>query len=247
MEPAEPSKGDPKNDKAAELLREAAQRIDHLSASLPTVIEITSLSLVSKLPFKALSFREAALWRCEELARAAHSSFTNDDVVAGIVLTRAFTETVAGIWYLLELVDRQVKAGIEPDLDDKLMRLLLGHKNDADLPEPINVLTLVGRMDKHTPGILEMDNRMSEYAHPNWAGTAFAYSAINREKMVVDLGKASPRRRLHDVVGLNCLNGCLGLLEFAYNKVTELFPAFIAACEAHLASKKGAKDAGAAR
>jgi hypothetical protein len=224
-------------DRVNELLREASQRIDLLTSGLPARIEIVSLSAVSKLPFKALTYREASVWRCEELARSAHASFTTGDIVAGIVLTRAFTETVAGVWYLLELVDRQVDSGIEPDLDDKLMRLLLGHKGQDDFPEAINVLTLVGRMDKHTPGILGTYDSMSEYSHPNWAGTAFAYSFIDQENMVVDLGRSSPRRRSHDIAGLNCLNGCLGLLEFAYNKLADLFPPFIVACEADLAGK----------
>jgi hypothetical protein len=227
-------------DKAKELLGEAAARIDLLTAGLPARIEIASLSLLSKLPFKALSYRESALWRCEELARSAHASFASGDVVAGIVLTRAFTETVAGIWYLLELVSRQLDNGIESDLDDKLMRLLLGHKGEDGFPEAVNVLTLVGRMDKQVPGVLRTYNSMSEYAHPNWSGTAFAYSAIDRDKMVVDLGRSSPRRRAHDVVGLSCLTASLALLEFAYNKLAEVFPSFIAACETDLAAQNKA-------
>lgn len=221
-------------DKVNDLLRQASERVEIISGSLPKRVEIASLSLVSKLPFKALTYREAAIWRCEELARSALANFTNGDIVAGLVLTRALAETVAGVWYLFELVDRQIQDGIQDDLNEKLMRLLLGHKGDDDFPEAINVLTLIARMDKRTPGILSTYNSISEYAHPNWAGTAFAYSAIDRENMVVDLGRSSPRRRSHKIVGLSCLNGCLGLLEFAYNKLSELFPPFVAACDAHL-------------
>lgn len=224
-------------DKSKELLLEAGHRIDLLSENLPTRIDAASLSLVSKLPLKALTYREASLWRCEELARSAYVSFAQGDVVAGIVLTRAFTETVSGVWYLMELVDRQVESGVEPDLDDRLMRLLLGHRNRDDFPDAINVVTCLTRMDKRIPGILQAYATMSEYAHPNWSGTAFAYSSLDRENMVTELGRDSARTRSHDVTGLNCLNGGLGLLEFAYNKLSELFAPFIVACEKNLATK----------
>lgn len=224
-------------DRATELLAEAGQRIALLTENLPRQVDAASLSLVSKLPLKALTYREAALHRCEELARSAHESFIKGNNISGIVLTRAFTETVAGVWYLLELVDRQLEVGVESDLDEKLMKLLMGHKNQENFPQAINVLSFMQRMDKKTPGILLAYESMSEYSHPNWAGTAFAYSSLDRETMVTDFGVSSGLKRLHDVSGLNWLNGGLGLLEFAYNKLADLFPHFIVACEANFAAK----------
>lgn len=231
-------------DRATKLLEEAGQRITLLTENLPRQVDAASLSLSSKLPLKALTYREAALCRCEELARSAHDSFFKGNNISGIVLTRAFTETVAGVWYLLELVDRQVEVGVEPDLDEELMKLLMGQMNQEGFPKAINVLNFLRGMDKSVPGILGAYNSMSEYSHPNWAGTAFAYAAPNRENLITGFGVNSGRKRSHDMSGLNWLNGGLGLLEFAYNKLAELFPRFIVACEANLVAKRKAGGSG---
>ena len=219
---------------ASDLLAEAARRIELLSGHLPQMIDAASLSLTSKLPLKALTYREASVWRCEELARCAHASFANGDIVSGIVLTRAFTETAAGVWYLLELVDRQLDSGMEPDLDEKLMRLLMGHKNQEGMPESLNVLTFIDKMEKLVPGIRSAYDNMSELAHPNYAGTASAYSDTDYQNMITYFRTPNRATENHKLLGLNCLNGGLGLLEFAYNHLSERFPGFIEICEASL-------------
>ena len=218
----------------SELIAEAGRRIELLSGHLPQVVNARSLSLTSKLPLKALTYREASVWRCEELARSAHASFANDDIVSGIVLTRALTETAAGVWYLLELVDRQLDNGVDPDLDDKLMRLLMGHKNQEGMPESLNALTFIDKMEKRIPGIRGAYDNMSECAHPNYAGTAGAYADTDYENLITYFRRPNRSTENHKWLGLNCLNGALGLLEFAYNQLSEKLPGFIEVCEASL-------------
>lgn len=220
------------------ILAEATARVQALSKSLPAQVDAASLSLTSKLPLKALAYREACLWRCEELARSAVNSFREGSTVSGIILTRAFTETAAGVWYLLELINRQLDNAVESDLDERLMRLLMGHKGEEGMPESVNVMTFIDRMNRRIPGLRRAYDRMSEYAHPNWPGTGSAYSEIDRESMITHFGRRQ-NFEAHRVLGLSCLNGGLGLLEFAYNQLSDRFPAFITACEKSLEEKSG--------
>jgi len=51
------------------LLEEVRLWLERVSQSLPDKIEVASLGVREKVPFKALAVREALIWRAEEMAR----------------------------------------------------------------------------------------------------------------------------------------------------------------------------------
>jgi len=134
------------------------------------------------------------------LGRTACEHYAGGDYVAAIVLTRALAETAAAA---KELIERQLSSGVEMDLDDQMMRLLMGHKNLADMPQAINVLTFLDRVDKLVPGIRKSYGTLSEYSHPNWHGTALAYSENDREWILTNFGRGYPDPKRHASLGLN--------------------------------------------
>lgn len=217
------------------LLAEARERLQILGASLPTVVDPASISLSAKIPYKALCYREGLIWRAEELGRTALENYARGDVVAAILLTRGLTETAAAVWYLKELMERQLSNGVEPDLDTKIEALLLGHMNSREMPKAINVLKFLDRVEKTIPGIRQSYESLSEIAHPNWAGTALAYSENDHDQILTNFGRGIRAPNLNASLGLNCLLGSLGIFKFAYNKVTDIMPDFIAVCEAEIA------------
>jgi hypothetical protein len=85
-----------------------------------------------------------------------------------MILARSLTETACALWYLRNLVERQVNSGVQPDLDDVVMRLLMGHKGQPDFPEAMNVLTFIDKADKRFSGLRDAYDHMSECAHPNF-------------------------------------------------------------------------------
>src|SRR5205085_6940935 len=96
------------------------------------------------------------------------------------------------------------------------------------------VLTFLDRINKTIPGVRETYDRMSEYAHPNWAGTAFAYSRNDTDLILTDFGRGLRNPKLHWRLGMTCLLGSLGIFEHAYNEITEMMPNLIQLCEADL-------------
>lgn len=86
----------PGADKDAQRLREAREYSERFTASLPQHINAATLTVKSKLPFKALSIRELLLHRMAALSTAAVDLFSHKRVIPAVILTRAVVETLAG-------------------------------------------------------------------------------------------------------------------------------------------------------
>src|SRR5437763_472139 len=83
----------------------------------------------------------------------------------------------------------QLKAGIVGDIDDFLMKLSLGSRADNGImPQAISVLTFVDRVEKDCEGFRQQYDRLSEFAHPNRAGTALLYSKPDPPSLWTDFG-----------------------------------------------------------
>src|SRR5262249_31434404 len=209
-----------------DLLNEIEGRLTLLESNLPSRNDRASVSLTAKIPFKALDYREALSWRFAELSRSAFEAFKNDKLGTAIILTRAAVETTSALWYL----NRKIKTAIEldavGDIDEYLMRLLMGSKTDPAMPDPINVLTFVKRVDKEANGFLKQYDELSEFAHPNWAGTLLLYSKPNPKKMWTDFG--SNMRQVEDIkqVGITNLSVALLIFEHSYNQISDMMPKF---------------------
>src|ERR1035438_5677717 len=105
-----------------ELMTEIRGRIETLESSLPKRVD-AMVSPDSKLPFKALLYREALIWRMTELSRGAFENFEKNRLALAILETRAAVETSAALWYLHAKLDATLKAGAVGDVDDFLMKL----------------------------------------------------------------------------------------------------------------------------
>jgi hypothetical protein len=119
------------------------------------------------------------------------------------------------------------------------MRLLMGSKVDTDiLPPSVNVLNFVDRVDRDIPGFRHQYDRLSEIAHPNWAGTVFLFSTPDLRRGVANFGEHDRSADFARKIGLVNLTTALSILEFSYNKISELMPEFIRLCESHAGPEK---------
>ena len=220
------------------LLKEAKQRCQLLSECLPKRVDPASISYTAKIPWKAIVYREALIWRTEELARTSYEMFTRNELASAVILTRACMESVAAMWYLQEKIQHVIDTKEAGDINDVLMRLLMGSKNDITDIESVSVLTFVEKINKDIDGFERSYKSLCEYAHPNWSGTSFLYSKPNSEKIWIDYGKNIRGKESVAVIGLTNLNTSLMIFEHSYNEVGDLMPDFIGICEKNLTSQK---------
>jgi HJR/Mrr/RecB family endonuclease len=216
------------------LLAESRDRLGLLETNLPRRVDPMAVSPTAKLPFKALSYREALIWRMAELSRTALDSFMSDKLASAILLTRAAIETTAALWYLCAKVDAALTAGAVGDIDAYLMRLIMGSKTDPEMPQALNVLTFVDYANKDIEGFRHQYDILSEFAHTNWAGTTGLYSKVDVKSFWTDFGSdvrdnEGPRR-----IGVINLSVALGMFQRSYNRLADILPAFIALCESEL-------------
>lgn len=217
-----------------DLLKEIKDRISLITVSLPQSLSPADISCTAKIPYNAIVYRESLIFRIEELARSAVLSYERNDDCAAIILTRAMLESVAANWYLMELIERNQERS-ESDLHDKILRLLLGHKNkQSGMPEAINVMTFLDKVDKRIEGIKSRYENLCEYSHPNWHGTSLLYVKNDYEKLMTTFGKVPEDLSSTHILLLSCLNGALMLFEHSYNKISDMMPDFVRICEENL-------------
>lgn len=233
----------------ASLMDEIRKNLELLESCLPKRVDGWALSQMSKLPFKVLGYREALAWRMAELGRAAFEEFEKDRLAAAIVLTRAAVETSAALWYLCGKVEASVESAEVGDIDDYLMKMNMGIATDPPTdpetgevvtPRPIKIGKFLDSVEKDIAGFNRQYGYLSEYAHPNWAGTVYLYSKLDKENGAADFGQNIRKTDGTKVTGVGNLSVALLLFERSYNRVSDLVPAFTKLCEERL--KKAASS-----
>jgi hypothetical protein len=226
------------------LMDEIRGRVELLESSLPKFVDAMAVSQTAKLPFKALLYREALIWRMAELVRGAFDSFTEDKLVSAILLTRAAVETSAALWYLCAKIANAVESNAVGDIDDYLMKLLIGiatgppataaSPTDAIIPRPVRVGDFLDQVEKDIKGFRHQYGILSDYAHPNWAGTALLYSKNDTENRVTEFGQNIRKANNTKRIGAGNLAVALQMFERSYNRIADLLPAFTALCETQI-------------
>lgn len=220
---------------------EIRETLERLGSKLPERVDATVVSPISKLPFKALVYREALAWRMAELGRAAFENYENDKLVSAIVLTRAAVETSAALWYLCAKIAAALDSNALGDTDEYLMKLLMGtateasataaNSTDVTLPRPFKIGAFLKQVEKEIHGFSHQYGVLSEYSHPS---TALVYSKHDMHKRVTEFGRNLRNVDNTKLIGTGNLSGALKLFEVAYRRVGDLMPRFVVLCEAHL-------------
>lgn len=207
-------------DKDVSTLLEARRLSEAIASSLPDRIQIGALTLNSKLPFKALSLREFLIHRISPLATPAVDLFERGQVIPAIVLTRAVHETVAVFYSMRKRLERFLEDKDVQALDEFLMQCLFGSRNNPGKRPARNVLSFVDDAAKNVPEFRTIYDSLSEYAHPNWAGTFGSFGEIDKENFEVKLGPTGRTRAW--VTGVSALAGALMLFHHYYNDSADL-------------------------
>jgi hypothetical protein len=211
-------------------LIEARNFADKLRNSLPSSVDAAALGVWSKAPFQILCAREALIWRTEELTRNACDTLDRGDLAVGAILARAIVENAALTWKLMELLDTREQYSAK-DLSESLTRLLVGSRKWEDLPKAFQILSSVDRMDKRISGVRASYDSLSEIAHPNWAGVLGLYSETDKSRFMTRFGRGLRGSAGTQSMILNTMLGALELFDHAYNRISDVMPAFLGELE----------------
>jgi len=225
------------------LLDEIRQRLELLESNLPKRVDAMAISRISKLPYKVMFYREALVWRMAELGRTAFEDFERDKLVSAIVLTRAAVETSAALWTLCAKLTATIASGFVGDIDEYLMRLVVGIATDppanpvaidSAFPRPVKVREFRKQVDKDIEGFSRQYGILSEYAHPNWAGTVLLYSNHDPKNRLTEFGQNIRKGENTKGIGVLNLSVALAMFELSYNGIADIVPGFTALCEKNL-------------
>lgn len=216
-------------------LTKAKELVTQLQERLTSTADPASLSHKSKLPFKVMSHREPLLYRMTELAELACHLYEVKKLVSAFILTRSAMETAAMLFFLQKKIRAVVDSGDVAHVDQSLMKMLFGSKDNKGPLEGYNILTAIECVDKEMPHFSESYASLSEFAHPNWSGTKGAYAKYDKEKVWLDLG--SDVGEIPPLIGLNPLIGSLEMFKLSYDWIGQLALQFIVICDKNIAQK----------
>lgn len=179
----------------AEPLSAIESTLSALAALRPNRVDPAHYSVKAKIPSKVAALRAGLLYRLVELASVSLQCLKGGQIAAAVILARATLETVTALWFATRKIERAIEARRVVELDDDLMKLLLGFKAAkpcAEVPDAINVLTFFKHIGKEVQNMELMYADLSEYAHPNWSGAASLYSKPDLVNLRLDFHATQP-------------------------------------------------------
>lgn len=218
----------------ASLSSQAKERLESIRASLKEKVDPADYTpFLPQVAYKLLIYREAALWRSCELADATLTEAALERGVSSTILVRSLYESAAMLRYVDDFIVRTCQSDDPSKVDDTVMKLLMASRWEDWEHQSINIMTAISKIDRELPGGSQIYAGMSEVAHPNWLGTAGAFSKPNVDAKVTYVGNY-PRgvnRPLWSI--LNCLNIALLLIQLHQRDFTSRFVEFASFCQKH--------------
>lgn len=151
--------------------------------------EPAEIHSVFKLSFECDYLKEVLTYRFIELIEAAILLYENSNFVGSAILARSSQETISVLFCLHEEIKNTVEVKNVSRLKQQLKVMTLGATNHEILPQRINVVTLIGKVDKIIPGFNKNYNTLSEFAHPNRDGTFGLFAKPGKEFHQIHFGR----------------------------------------------------------
>ena len=167
--------------------------------------------------FGVYVIRETSCWRFVDIAKQAHMLGEANSIAGARILTRAAIETLSTLVYSISKMEEVVSGKISfEEFCECINRVYMGSRIDKELPETINVLTMVKNMEKKHQGILDIFEDLCETAHPSMIGLTDGYTKINREEYVTAFGNFWLEKYGHQHE--QALLICMEIFEKEYNE-----------------------------
>jgi len=219
------------------LKKEISNKITTINKALPKRVDPAFISHIAKIPYKVYELNASLLWRGYELAEVSLDTLNKNNIASGFLLTRALVETSAMLYYTELQIGKVIAENNINLFDNKIMKLLLGSRNEVTNIDSLNILTIIDTIDKELEeikiknyGFRKSYDSLSEFAHPNWQGTHGLYGKINFDDLYTDYGKNI--NNIESVsVAYYSINASLEMLLVAYNNILDYNENLVNICE----------------
>ena len=136
-----------------------------------------------KALFRIWMLREAAFWRLHDLMTQSYALHQRAYGLGARILLRSGFESLATLIYLNQLM-QQVLDGKRNfhAFGEETSVLLLGARNNEQMPRSRNIITVLTNCDKRYPGLMDLYADLSESAHPSYEGLCMGYSKIDHDE-----------------------------------------------------------------
>jgi hypothetical protein len=198
-------------------LEEARDIAARLKAALPDAVDAVRQGIEHKTVFYLLVARESLLHRVSALADDAFLLIDADRYLSAAILTRAMLESAALLGFLLRSLETFERTNDVAGLYGRVTKVVVGARNgDEQEPEPVHVLNAIRDADARipVPGIMQLYDSLSEFAHPNWSGLLGTFGT-HEGALRVRLGgepRARPALGPHLAIILSSFEHLYGLL-----------------------------------
>lgn len=204
--------------------------IKEVEFNLPKEIDENAMGDKTHIVNKYFTIRAGLMYRAHELALAAHELAKNHQVSASITLTRALFETVSVVGYLNHKVDAFHKDKNFESFNETVMRVMLGSRIEGTPYSSINILSMIERIDKTMSGFKTTYEILSEYSHPNFAGTCGLYGELKKGEMTM-FSKINSDTEKHKNKTIDQISLALDTLKYFHLDMEEKIDDFCANAE----------------
>ncbi len=136
-----------------------------------------------KAPFRVWMLREAVFWRLHDLMTQSYALHQHGHGLGARILLRSGFESLATLIYLNQLMQRVLDGALTFNaFGEKTSVLLLGARNNEQMPRSLNIVTVLEKCDKRYPGFMALYADLSESAHPSYEGLCKGYSKISHNE-----------------------------------------------------------------
>ncbi|MQB06324.1 hypothetical protein DXT91_19700 [Agrobacterium tumefaciens] len=193
---------------------------ESLFASIPVggLLSRNSVVYKWKAAFRIWMLREAIFWRLSDLMTQSYALHKQGHGLGARILLRSGLETLATLIYLNQLMQDVLERKLDfHAFGEKTAVLLLGSRNNADMPYSLNIVTVLSKCDKRYPGIMALYADLSESSHPSYEGLCMGYSKIDHEEY-----EAHFSNRWMEIFGsrhLRPMELCMEIFQHEYNDV----------------------------
>lgn len=217
---------------------------ESLMSSIPVggLLSRNAVAYKWKAPFRAWMLREAVFWRLQDLLTQSYALHQQGHALGARILLRSGFESLATLIYLNQLMQQVLDGTVSFHVfGEKTSVLLLGARNNENMPRSLNIVTVLEKCDKRYPGLMKLYANLSESAHPSYEGLCMGYSKIDRDEYETHF--SNRWAELYGERHLGSMGLCMATFNHEYNEVwpalMEKLEVWIEANDAELEATKG--------
>ncbi len=163
--------------------------LQHMRDGCVSEVRVEGDLLRSKLAWMCRCLEQSLRYRTVALTDGMINAWATRNPLSASILSRSLLETVALIVDVEDKITRHVTNGDIQSLYEVLYGTSFSTRDEETIKEnaifkSINVLTLIGKMDRRAEGILSYYESVSERVHPNSGGHRGFFASLDLNEVV---------------------------------------------------------------